>query len=315
MSITQPLEKKSFFNRASEIAVLIYQAIAIIAFIIIPISATKWWKIPFMGEFVEHSMIFNRVGPKRENTENDAWQLLNAGLALDDQLKEIDGYSVKNAKDIENALASHSIGDKVQITYENKYEGELTKTISLISFPAPDKITYFFVPYGIGLVFFLLSLWMSRLRLSENTGRAFIIFATAFSLSTASLFDLFTTHTLTILWFFSVALAGAGLLDLSLSFPQEFDFIKKYPYLRLIGYVIALVLSLVTLPSIYNLQAPSDYIQKWQNIYGMTGAFTFFFLGSLFYRSRTDKSPVARQQIKMVWWGILFSFSPLGSQL
>ncbi len=311
MSITQPVEKKRNFDKALEILVLLYQAIAIIAFILIPISATKWLKSPFMGAFVEHSLLFNGVGTSKENTDPDAWQLFNAGLSLGDQLKEIDGHTISSSEDIANALAQHIPGDEIQITYENIEKGELTKSIQLISFPNTDKFKFFYVPYGIGLGYLLLGLWMSRLRLSESQGRAFILFATSFALNAAVLFNVYTTHELTILWTLSVAISGGALLDLSLSFPQEFDYIKEKPYLRRAGYVIALLLSLLALPSIYNTQMPSLYILRWRYIYGLSGFSAFFFIGTLFYRGRTDRSPIAKQQIKMVWWSILLSFAPM----
>ncbi|MBT3189178.1 MAG: GAF domain-containing protein [Anaerolineae bacterium] len=312
MSISQPIEKKEPFNQALKNTVLIYQAIAVIAFIFIPIAAIQWSNLPFMGAFVEHTMVFNGIGPTRESTENEAWQLFDAGLTLGDQLTKINGENITSAKEISEALSTYSPNDEIQITYLNAEGKELGKTVKLIAFPTSDKIKYFVIPYGVGLVYLILGLWMSRLRLSESAGRAFILFATSFSLGSAALFDLYTTHTLTILWTFSVAIAGGALLDLSLTFPQEFNFTKKYPFFRRIGYGIALVLGLLALPSIYNLQVPIDYVQKWQYIYGFTGFSVIFFIGALFVHGYTDKSPVAKQQIKMVWWGILLSFAPLG---
>ncbi|MBT3314778.1 MAG: GAF domain-containing protein [Anaerolineae bacterium] len=311
MSITQPVEKKRNFDKALEISVLLFQAIAIIAFILILISATKWLKSPFMGAFVEHSLLFNGVGTEREDINPEAWQLFNAGLSLGDQLKEIDGHTINSVEDITNALAQHTPNDEVQITYENIEKGELTKTIQLISFPNTDKFKFFYVPYGIGLGYLLLGLWMSRLRLSESLGRAFILFATSFALSSAALFNIYTTHEFTILWTFSVALTGGALLDLSLSFPRDFDFVKENPHIRRVGYAIALLLGLLAIPSIYNTQYPSLYISRWRYIYGLTGFSIVFFIGTLFYRGRTDRSPIAKQQIKMVWWGILLSFAPI----
>ena len=319
MSISQPVEKKkSFdktFDKALEITVLLYQAIAIIAFILIAISASKWLKSPFMGAFVEHSLLFNGVGTTRENSDPDAWQLFNAGLSLQDQLKRIDGHIINSSEDITNALAQYTPGDEIQITYQNEEKGELTKTVQLISFPLADKIKFFYVPYGIGLGYLLLGLWMSRLRLSESLGRAFSLFATSFAFAAAALFNIYTTHELTIPWTFSVAIAGGALLDLSISFPREFDSIKERPHLRRVGYVLALFLGLLALPSIYNTQDPTLYIARWRYIYGLTGFFIAIFIGTLFYRGRTDRSPIAKQQIKMVWWGILFSFAPLGTFL
>ena len=312
MSIPQFIKQKFTFNKALEITVLVYQVIAVIAFIIIPVVAFQWWKTPFIGAFVEQTMVFNGVGPIREGTENEAWELFLSGVTLGDQLKEIDGKSISSAGDIQEILSTYQFNDEIQVTYQREEGSKSNKNLNLIPFPATDKIKYFAIPYGIGIVFLLLGLWMARLRISESAGRAFILFATSFSIGSAALFDLYTTHHLTILWTFSVGFAGGALLDLALTFPQEFSFTQKYPIIRRIGYIIALILGLLALPDIYNLQSPTNYIQKWQFIYGFTGISVIIFILILLYRSYTDKSPVAKQQIQMAWWGILLSFGPIG---
>ncbi len=312
MSISQPVKKKELFDKAIKIAILLYQAVAVIAFIVIPVLAFRWWKTPFIGGFVEHTMVFNGVGPERDSSENNWWALFSSEVELGDQLIEIDGENVTNSGEIQKVLSAHEVGDEVQITYQREGEDAISKNIQLIAFPAPDKFRYFYFAYGVGLVYLVLGLWMARLRLSDSSGRAFIFFATSFALSSAALFDLYTTHYLTVLWFSSVAFTGGALFDLSLNFPREFSFTKKNPFIRRIGYVIALLLSLIAIPSAYNLEAPIAYIQKWQFIYGFTGFSVFFFIAVLLFRSYTDKSPIAKQQIKMTWWGILFSFAPVG---
>ncbi|MBT3320900.1 MAG: GAF domain-containing protein [Anaerolineae bacterium] len=308
MSITQPIEKKKTRDKIMEATILAYQAVAIIIFIITPILAFRWWKTPFIGAFVEHSMVFNGVG------ESD-WALFDTEVILEDQLIEIEGEKVSSSDDVQKVLSAYKVGDKIEITYLQKEGGETTKSLSLMAFPATDKFKYFYFPYAIGLVYLVLGLWMSKLRLSESSGRAFIFFATSFSLSAVALFDLYTTHFLTIIWFFSVAIVGGSLLDLSLIFPREFNLTKNKPFIRKVGYVIALLLGFFSILSTYDLENASAYIQKWQLIYGFTGLSVLFFVGLLLFRSNTDKSPIAKQQIKMTWWGILFSFAPVGTWL
>jgi signal transduction histidine kinase/signal transduction protein with GAF and PtsI domain len=313
MNISQPANKK--LDKAIETSILIYQVIAVILFITIPLIATQWWKTPFIGAFFEHSMVFNGVGPVRSDTNEDQWELFNNEVQLKDQLIAIGGKETKNANDVTRILSAREVGDKLNLTYKTDKGKTITIETKLIKFPLADKIRYFYFPYSIGLVYLLLSLWMTKLRLSDKSGRAFIIFATSFALSTALLFDTYTTHYFTVIWFFAIALAGGALLDLSLNFPREFNITKKYPALRWTGYGIALVLTLIALPSTYNLQNPTAYITKWKIIYGFTGFSILFFIGILLYRSYTDKSPIAKQQIKMTWWGIAFSFAPIGTWL
>ena len=310
MNITQPANLKR--DKAIETSILVYQVIAVLIFIAAPIIAIQWWKTPFIGAFFEHSMVFNGVGPVRDATAPNQWELFNNEVELTDQLVAIGGKEVRNAKDVAQVLSNHKVGDKISLTYQKSNGEKITTEINLIAFPATDKIRYFYFPYIIGVIYLVISLWMTKLRLSDQSGRAFILFSTSFALSVGLLFDTYTTHYFTILWFFAIALAGGALLDLSFNFPRELELAKKHPFLRSAGYLIALVLTLIALPSTYNLQSPTDYIARWQLIYGFTGFSILFFIGILFYRSYTDKSPISKQQIKMTWWGLAFSFAPIG---
>ncbi len=314
MSVSEPFVKKKPFNRTLEYVVTAYEVVAVIAFIIIPILAIRWWQTPFMGAFFEHTMGFNGVGPVTESNPGETWELFNAGngVTLGDQLTQIEGQHVRNSRDVGEVLSSFNVGDEIEIIYLKEDGSQITENLSLISLPLTDKLKYFVFPYIIGLVYLGISLWMFRLRLSESSGRAFIIFSTSLALGSAALFDVYTTHHLTILWMSAVALAGGSLLDLALSFPQEFEFVKKYPHIHRLGYVIALALSLLALPDIYNLEEAFNYVAKWQYIYGFTGFSILAFIGVLLYRGYTGHSPVAKQQIRMAWWGIVLSFAPVG---
>ena len=310
MNTPEPAIKKFTFEKALEISVIAYQAIAIVVFISLAIFASNWWKTPFIGAFVEQTMSFNGVGPTR--TDDQPWELYKAPVELYEYLLEIDGQTVRNAGDMQDVLSSHNVGEEVTLTYQNTAEQEEQITIELFNFPQTDKLSYFYIPYFIGLVYLAIGAWMTSMRVKESAGRSFIIFANSLALGAAGLFDVYTTHNLTYLWTFAIAMAGASLLDLAFSFPREFPFLRKQPNYHRVPYVIALILFLIALPDIYNLQEPANYVLKWRYIYGFTGTSIFAFIGILFYRSYTEKSPIAKQQINLMRWGISISFAPIG---
>lgn len=305
-------ENETKLDQALKIIILLYQAVVVVAFIFAIILAIRWWKTPFIGGFVEHTMVFNGVGPKRSDADQNAWGLFNQGFSLDKQLIAIEDTPVRSAGEMEKVLRQYQVGDTVEITYRTDSGEQSSVNIQLIAFPLADKIKYFVVPYSAGFIYLFLGVWMARLRLSESVGRAFVLLATSFAYSAAGIFDIYSTNVLTILWTFSVAIAGGALLDLALNFPQRFAYLDKKPYISRIGYGIALALGLLALPSIYNTQAPFLYIQRWQFIYGFAGFSFFFFIGAMLTRLFISQSPVAKQQIKMVWWGIALAFSPIG---
>ena len=310
MSISEPTIKKYNFDKVLEISVIAYQALAVIVFILIPIFAIKWWSTPFMGAFVEQTMSFNGVGPLR--TEDEPWELFLAPVELYEYLLEVDGQPVSKASEISDKLSEHDFGDKVTITYLNNADEKTELAVQLFQFPGIDRVKYFFFPYIVGLIYLIIGILMLKMRIQESTGRSFSIFSASLAIGAAGLFDVYTTHHFTILWSFAIATAGAALLDLAISFPQEFPIAKKYPHIHRIPYVIAFILFLFALPDIYNLQEPANYVAKWQYIYGFTGLSILAFIGILVYRSYTEQSAVAKQQIQIARWGIAISFLPIG---
>jgi hypothetical protein len=71
-------------NRTLQIIVLIYQGAALIVFAIIPFLAINWLRTPFIGAFVEQTMVFNGVG---QESPAETWGLFqDKQLWLDYQL-------------------------------------------------------------------------------------------------------------------------------------------------------------------------------------------------------------------------------------
>jgi hypothetical protein len=97
-----------------------------------------------------------------------------------------------------------------------------------------------------------------------------------------------------------------------LLFPGE-----KYPlnsrrWILTWPYLVSLALAAWALAVLNNTRNPWDYIAAWRAIYLYAGLGLVFFLGMMIYRMRTVVSPVARQQIRIILWGSLIAFIPIG---
>ncbi|MCF6277341.1 MAG: hypothetical protein L3J16_01125 [Anaerolineales bacterium] len=309
MTIFQASNQNERIGKALQLTVFAYVLVGFIAWILYAFFAASWWNTPFIGAFTEHSMLFNGVGVHRED---GSWQLFNDGVVLNYHLEQIDGRDVRSSKEVRDVLSAFSVGDTVSITYTDPDGNPVSREIVLEKFSNTDRINYYFLPNFIGLIYLVIGAWIFKLRRTESAGRAFTIFATSLAIGASGLFDIYTTHYLTYLWTFAIALAGGAFFDLALSFPQEFNFTRNRPYIRWIGYAIAVFLGILTIPSIYNIETPALYVRRWQAIYGFTGINILLFLLVLFMRSYTDKSPVSKQQVRMVWLGIAFAFAPVG---
>jgi signal transduction histidine kinase/putative methionine-R-sulfoxide reductase with GAF domain len=307
----QSERSNNLINRIFQIIVLIYQGIALIAFAILPFLAVNWMRTPFLGAFVEQTMVFNGVG---QETPAESWALfLDKRLAIDYQLVNVNGMDVRSEAQIRAALADAAPGQQVPVVVRRIADGaQETLTVTLQPFPGNARLVYFVIPYGIGLIFLGISLWIFGMRRTESSGRAFALFVTSVALGCAALFDLYTTHVMSTFWTLAMVVAGGALFDLALVFPQEIRWMKGRPYLRWIGYLIGLALFTLTILHLYDFNQPSAYIPNWRNIYIMDGLVIIFFVGMVFFRRFTAKSPVVRQQAQAILWGMIIAFGPLG---
>ncbi len=297
-------------SRILQAIVLAYQGIALIAFLVIPFLAINWLKTPFLGAFVEQTLVFNGVG---QETPPEAWNLfLDKSLQLDYQLLKVNGAEVRSEAQIRAALANSQPGQQVPVILRRISDGvEETRLVTLQAFPSQARLVYFLIPYVIGLIFLGSSLWIFGMRRTESAGRAFAVFATSVAIACAGLFDLYTTHRLTLLWTVAMSLSGGAMIELALVFPQETDWIKKRPALRGIGYGVGLLLAIIASFTLYNFNRPDAYILAWRNIYILAALSVIFFVGMVLYRRIGSKSPVVRQQAGTILLGMIVAFGPL----
>jgi signal transduction histidine kinase/putative methionine-R-sulfoxide reductase with GAF domain len=295
-------------NRILQGIVLVYQGLALVIFVVIPFLADNWLRTPFIGAFVEQTLVFNGVGAGRDDP---AWDLFQK-VELGDQLVQVDGTNIRSTSNLVAVLRQHAVGDSFPVTVQAPDGLQRSISITLHSFPATDRLLYLFIPYAVGLIFLAISLWIFGLRRNESAGRSFAMFASSVAIASAALFDLYTSHVFSLLWTFSLAMAAGGLIDLSMTFPQEMRGVANRPYLRWFGYLAGIVLTVLAGLNLYNFADPTAYIASWQLLYGLAGVSVLVFLGIMIYRRLTSKSPIVRQQANTILWGILFAFGPLG---
>jgi signal transduction histidine kinase len=271
--------------------------------------AVRWRQRPFLGGLLEPTLAFNDVGASGEAM----WPVfVQAGVQPGDQLIAVNGVPVPTDQRLAEALGQYRPGETVTITFERADGSRQDKPITLTRFPTRDLITFFVVPYLIGLVYLGIGWWVFRFRRGEAAGRAFALFCAMVAVALGGLFDVYTTHALAWLWTVSLAFAAAALVTLGLVFPQAVNFVQKWPSLRLVSYPVALGLSAYAL---YTLYAPGldarAYILGWRYEYFFMGASILFFFGMLIYRWRFSPSPIAREQSRVILIGSLVAFSLL----
>lgn len=291
--------------RILQIIVLGYQVLAVAVLIATLSLSVNWLRQPFFGAFVEHTLVFNGVGPKGKA----GWELLNRGYTFGNQLVAISGQDVHSSADIHTALKSATGGDSISITIRTPDGKLITENVTLTEFP--DRWAYLYLPSILSLAYLVISLWIFGLRRSESTGRAFALLVSSMSIISGTLFDLYTTHYLTHIWTLAIGVAGGALIDLALAFPQEARFSVGRPYLRWFGYLIGLTLVGWTYTTLFDFSHPVAYLKAWQALYAFDAISFVFFLGIVIWRLLTTRSPIFRDQAQTILLGGVIGFGPL----
>lgn len=274
----------------------------------LPLLAARWIQKPFLGAFLEQTLVFNGVGPQ----SHTPWAAIDAGLAFPAHLTGIDGVPVHSTRDLNRALAVHQVGDTISIQFELEGQQQPPLSLTLQAFPTRDTIAYFVVPYIIGLVYLGLGLWVFRIRWREAAGRLFAVFCANIALILGGLFDLYTTHVFSWAWTIAISLASASLVTLALVFPQEARPVARYPALRWLAFIPAFGLAGAAEAVLYDIARPTAYAIAWRNEFYYSLAGILAFLGFTLYRSRMAPSPIARGQARIILLGSAVAFGPIG---
>jgi len=228
---------------------------SVLVYLILPILALRWAQLPFVGAFVEPTLVFNGVGPQGSTP----WSGIDAALRFPYRLTSIDSAPIRNTADLTDVLATRRPGEQAVLTYLDENGLEQQAIIALQPFPIPDLFAYFIVPYLIGLAYLTIGARVYRSRREDAAGRAFALFCAATAIVVGGLFDLYTTHVFAWVWTLALALVPGALLTLSLVFPQEIGFVSRYPVLRWLGFIPAGILAGLGERALYATPSPTAY--------------------------------------------------------
>ncbi|OQY87330.1 MAG: hypothetical protein B6D38_13050 [Anaerolineae bacterium UTCFX1] len=305
--MNQRPQVSAIFSRILELTILLYQALAIAIFGISIYLGSQWLKQPFPGGFFEHTMALSDAN----SATGESWELYRQGFKPGDQLLAVNGTPVASAADLKQTLAPLHIGETITLQINKRDQSLATTEVTLIPFSAEDRLAFFVIPFLISAAFLLVSLWIFGFRRTEPAGRAFTLLATSFGIATGALFNLYTTHQFTYAWTFALTAIVGALINLTLVFPQEARIVIRRPYLRYVGYLITLALTLNAFRTLFNFKHPTDYIYAWQWIYVAIGLSAIFYLGILGYRAFRSPSPIVKNQARTILTGSLLAFAPI----
>ena len=170
---------------------------------------------------------------------------------------------------------------------------------------AADRNAYLTLPAISSALYLLIGLWVFRRRGGEPARRAFAVLCASLSQVSGSFFDLLTTRLLTPVWMLGLAMSGAALADLALSFPHAFPGLARRPYLRAAGYVVAAALSIYAITAPYDTARPPADAPAIRLVAGFTALAGLAYIGLNAYQGLRARSPVVQAQARMIVAGAL----------
>jgi signal transduction histidine kinase len=306
-SVTPQQAKPDLWARGVKALLISAFTLAFVVHLITPWLAWRWTQVPFLGVLLEHTLVVSDMyGP--------GWSGRLAGLTSPDRILEINGRVVLNAAEMEQILKAAGPGNRVTLTVEGQ-DGEdwdqRQVNVTLMDFPRRDFISFFWLPYIIGLVYLALGLWVYYLKGNSRGGQSFSFFCACSAIFSASFFDLATTHHLVPLWTFSLPLIAASIAHLGLVFPAETTLIKRHPLLRLLPYLPALTLAAWAEYALFAPRHPRAYFAPWRWNFTYVGLGLLIFF-ALLLSTRLRRLPgVARHQARIILLGSVITFAPL----
>jgi len=297
-------------NGLALVLVVAFQILALIALVTIVINAINYFRTPFIGKFIEHTLVFNAA----DSVNPGSWGTVSNQLAYGHQLLTVDGREISHIQELNKILGSYEVGDVVEIRVANLLSTDrqpFAISTTLQPLQLSDQIARMVIPFIIGLVYLVCGLWVFSLRRYDTTGQVFSTFSASVAVATAGSFDVFTTSQLTGPWTFCLGVAGGTLIHLALIFPEKIGLVRKYPFLVWLGYIPTVILVLWAYPTLFNYDDPLAYMLPRRLEYIYLGIAVIFFIGMGIFRRFTSLSPIVRQQSQVILGGAFFSFTPI----
>jgi serine phosphatase RsbU (regulator of sigma subunit) len=280
--------------------------LALAAFVVSPYLAISWTARPFPGFVVEQTLVV-------ADFDGQGWNGRLAGLGFPQRVTHVNNVAVTTPAEFDSLVSTLSRDHVIQVrTVSPDGSSRTIPSVALTAFSMFDLARLFGLPYVVGLAYLSIGAWVYRVRGQARPSRAFAHFCVWTSLTCGLLFDLITTHLGSAIWSIAIAQEGSALISLALLFPEEWSPVQRRWWLRLVPYGISGVLIVWSLYVLNSSSDPWAYVRLWRFSYVYVAMGIVIFLAMLLYRLRTSSSAIARQQARIILWGSLFAFMPLG---
>lgn len=292
-----------WIRRLGYVVLLIAALITMAVYLVAPLLAWRWSHQPFIGFFLEQNNVVSTTG------QND-WSGCQAGIAHPEQLVAVDDQALDTTTGLSALLKTYQPGDEATLTLTSPDGGRRTVSVELSTFASSDLVSYFVIPYLIGLAYLIIGIWVFHTGGLQSTIWGFTFFCILMALLMGAFFDLHTSHIFVLLWAGALSLIGAAFAHIAVTFPR--DFVPRRAILYAVAvYVPGVLLFVYTGHTAQDMSTPWAYIPSMRLSYLFSILAFLLLLGSQIYRLRHADSPIQRQQSRAFLLGSICAFGPL----
>lgn len=298
--------KESSFDQLSHWSARIGLILALFVVIAAPFLALSWVKSPFPGFMVEQTSVINSLS-------SPSWGNEDLGISYPQRVTSINGAYINSSQKFIDQLAMYSTGDTVSIGVELPDQTTIIyPAVQLIQFETSDLLQLFWLPYGIAVVYLLTGLLIYRVRGDTRPGRAFAYMAAVSAIVIGFYFDLSSSHAGSVIWTIAIAQIGSVMISLALLFPQEIQPVTRRAQIRFISTLISVVIAAWGVFVLFKQDDPWAYVVPWRASYIYAGIGIMIFFTMLIYRLRESQSQITYTQARIILWGGVVAFTPIG---
>lgn len=290
-----------------------------ILYVVMPIITLRWAQTPFPGFLLDPNLVVTGTGDGEVSWP--AKQKIPP-VSYPERLTTFNNIPLTSNEQFYELLRQMEFGDTAVFTFVQPSEGSAatstnpdeptrTLTLTLIHISQNSLWGRFWFFYLLGLLMMLIGVWTFWVRPEAEAAQVFALLTTFASLSISLLFDLVTTQYFARIWIFALSLISGLNLLLTATFPHEWSFFTKRPYLRWLVFLPGLATGIWAQFQLYDTPDPWAYLPPWRATYLVSGVGLLIVLGIMIYRGYYSPSPTVRQQGRMIFGGAIIALAPL----
>ncbi len=297
--------KVDHLERVSRRLTLFTFAVALLVVVAAPVLGISYSNRPFLGFFTDPLLVVN-------NMSGQGWVAHDLGIGRPERVVRVGGVAVSDQAEFQAALSGRDLGSDVSLFTEFP-DGSfrLYPSVRLGEFPTRDFVRYFWLPYFIGLAYFIIGLWIYSVSGQTRPGRSLAFFCASTAIVCMLIFDYTTTQALVFFWLLAFAQVGGALLSMAMRFPLEWIAVGRRPWLLAIPYGASATMAIWSIRLIARSESPWDYGAAINGLYLYTAASVLFFLATMTYLGFRSTWPTVRRQARIVLLGSGLAFLPV----